>query len=272
MSFISNIAGVFTKRILRFFKIQTNYFRLKPSYIIIGVQKGGTTSLFDYLSQHKQVKNPKVKEIYFFGSSFIHSLKWYFSHFPFGKNKITGEATPDYLGDELAPFRLHMHLPKAKLIVLLREPASRAFSHYKMEVNRGREGLDFDKAFFAEDARLEHLEKLVYHKPEEYRFANSRLTYKRHGLYYEQLQRWFSYFPKEQFLIIDSEEFFNETEKSFRKVEKFIGLDTDNTVTFDISNKGNYTVNHSQDLSSIKEFYKPHNEKLFSLIGKRFDW
>jgi hypothetical protein len=106
-----------------------------PAFIIVGTQKGGTSSLYSYLCTHPEVWPATKKEVHFFDNHFSETEEWYRSHFPSRlklklTGRITGEASPYYLFHPLAPRRMADVAPKAKLIMLLRNPVKRAISHY----------------------------------------------------------------------------------------------------------------------------------------------
>ncbi|WP_287276577.1 MULTISPECIES: sulfotransferase domain-containing protein [unclassified Okeania] len=141
-----------------------------PSFIIIGAQKRGTTSLYNYMIEHPQILPASKKELHFFNwvskpgnRKKPEGVDWYLSQFPTipdGKNLITGEATPDYLVDPHTPQRMFNLVPDVKLIVLLRNPIDRAVSHYHHNrgISKKREPLPFRQAIEKEPERL-NLEK-----------------------------------------------------------------------------------------------------------------
>jgi hypothetical protein len=117
----------------------------KPAFLIIGAQKAGTSSLFRYLSQHPDIRLPKRKELHFFDLQYSNGIDWYERLFPrkkIIKRQITGEASPFYLFHPLVPERVFNHYPNIRLIVLLRNPVDRAYSHFHMERNRNAEPED----------------------------------------------------------------------------------------------------------------------------------
>lgn len=144
-------------RLLNKFKRLSAPLRPFPDFIIIGAQKGGTSSLFSYLKQHSQLQLPDKKEIHFFDNDYQKGVNWYRSHFPMKifDNIKTGEATPYYLFHPHAPQRIFQHCPKVKLIVMLRNPTDRAYSHYMMQNKRKIDPLPtFEEAIDAEESRL----------------------------------------------------------------------------------------------------------------------
>ncbi|MEJ2557594.1 MAG: sulfotransferase domain-containing protein, partial [Anaerolineae bacterium] len=130
---------------IQHYRLITRFMRVLPDFLIIGAQKCGTDSLFRYLGGHPCIKLASSKEAHYFDLKFDKGINWYRSHFPLIPYKysvkrlrkqdlITGEATPYYLFHPHAPGRAAAIVPHVKLIVLLRNPADRAYSHYNHEV------------------------------------------------------------------------------------------------------------------------------------------
>lgn len=252
--------------------------RALPDFLIIGAQKSGTTSLYEYLREHPHVIPASKKEIHFFDTKFYKGNRWYQSHFPKRKeltNKITGEASPSYLFYPNSAKRIYNLIPDVKLIVLLRNPVDRAISSYFHQQQKGREKLSLEKALDAEEERLAKFKrKLGYgllssKSSKKYR----QFSYKERGLYAQQLRTFFQYFPKEQIWIEQAERFFTETQNVLQEVFEFLHID--NTFTPDDLNPRN--VHHYDQISpkirkKLYDYYQQPNKELFQLIGKKFDW
>src|SRR5947209_20310719 len=143
----------------------THPLRMMPDFIIIGTMRGGTTSLYSYLTTHPHIGSAYMKEVHFFDVYYSKGIGWYRSQFPSSIQKyyaeyvqkqqfITGEASPYYLFHPHAPKRITKFLPQVELIVLLRNPVSRAYSHYSHEVAGGHEKLSFEEAIECEQERI----------------------------------------------------------------------------------------------------------------------
>ena len=116
--------------------------RALPGLLVLGTQRGGTTSLYRWLADHPQVHPPLDKEIQFFSVEWSRGIDWYRCHFgPTGDGRLNYEASPYYLYHPCAPVRAASVVPKAKLIALLRDPVSRAWSHYHHNLRLGLESL-----------------------------------------------------------------------------------------------------------------------------------
>jgi Sulfotransferase domain len=189
-----------------------------PDFLIIGTMRGGTTSLYNYLLTHPQIAAATRKEIHFFDKNFDRGIAWYQAQFPSllqgdmaetrqGQRVLTGEASPRYLFHPQAPARAALVVPNTKLIVLLRNPVDRAYSHYHFHVARGRQTLSFEDALAQEEARTRDEEQRLAADAHYFSPICWRFTYLARGIYVDQLQRWMNYFPQEQFFIIKSEDF-----------------------------------------------------------------
>lgn len=126
-----------------------------PTFLVAGAQKCGTTSLSGTLRQHSEIYMSKRKELHFFDRHFERGLDWYESHFtPEPHHKQVGEATPAYMFDPDARGRLAETLPGVRIVIILRDPVSRAYSHYWHKRRLGHEQLTtFEEAVAAEPER-----------------------------------------------------------------------------------------------------------------------
>lgn len=158
-----------------------------PTFLIIGVPRAGTTSLAAYLAAHPDVYMADGKELHFFNGRYHLGLDWYSEHFQ-GKPAAVqrGEATPGYLFKPKAVELMARTLPAAKLVVVLRDPVDRAYSHYWLNQWRGIEPLTFEGALDAENSRLAR-------RPDD-----PRPAYFGMGSYADQMRRLLSHYPPEQ--------------------------------------------------------------------------
>ncbi|WP_216828243.1 sulfotransferase domain-containing protein [Alkalihalobacterium elongatum] len=235
-----------------------------PDFLIIGAQKSGTTSLFRYIIQHPNVIPAVKKEIHFFNNPdhFNKGIDWYKAQFPqLDKNEIsiTGEATPNYLEHSHIPKKVFKLMPNVKLIVILRNPVDRVYSNYHYRIKRGLENLSFEQVISNE-------EKLI----KKGKTTQARYLYR--GFYAEHLKEWMRYFPKEQFLILQSEEFFKDPSKNINQLISFLELPSSNIETSRKYNVGKYSPMYEETRNRLNEFYKPHNDRLCNLLGRNFGW
>jgi hypothetical protein len=261
-------------------RLTTAPVRALPDFVIIGAQKGGTSFLYQLLVQHPHVKPAFAKEVHYFDLNFRKGNNWYRSYFPLqmrnSRTYITGEASPYYLFHPHAPRRASTVLPDAKLIVMLRNPVDRAYSHYQHQVKRGkgegRETLTFEEAIEAEKRILPgEVSKML--QDEFYESLRHRTrSYLRRGIYIDQLLAWSSFFPRKQMLILKSEDLFNDTTNVLERILDFLKIPHWVPETYSIPNKREYAGVSPLIRQRLDEYYKPHNQRLYEYLGVDLGW
>ena len=262
--------------------LSTN-FRSLPNFLIIGTMKGGTSSLYSFLSEHPCILPATKKEIHFFDSKKYKAGKyWYTTNFPkletirnlkkTKPNVITGEATPGYMYHPLAVRRIKDVVPNAKLIVILRNPVDRAYSHYNYNVKRNLELLSFEEALDLEEKRLEReIEKIL--KNELYELTNFlNYSYLYRGHYFDQLEKILKIFKKTQIQVVSSEELLKDPKKILNRIYEFLEVPSYQNRNILNKNVGKYLKMNDTTRKFLVEYFKPHNEKLYNLLNTKFDW
>ena len=201
---------------------------MKVNTFIVGAPKAGTTSLHHYLNQHTDVSMSSVKEPNFFSSKEVESLFYnskciddsndYHKLFSIEKRQVRGEASVSYLYYEHVPKRIYDYNSEAKIIIMLREPIERAFSHYLMDCRLG---------FCSE--KLED----IIDNPQSY--PQYFQQYLELGNYYSQIKRYQDIFGKEQLLVIFYDDFKDNTEKVMNCVFSFLEIEKQD-IDFSIKN------------------------------------
>lgn len=271
---IEKLAHSLPASVLWSYRVITAASRCLPHFIIVGTQKGGTTSLYHYLSQHPQIIPSQKKEVHFFDLHYRRGLSWYKAHFPRSKNlRVTErvfEASPSYLYHPLVPARIAEMVPQARLILLLRDPTERAISQYFHERRLGHESLTIMDALLAEEERLKPLVENRDFTHKYFFYA----AYKSRGHYAEQIVRYLEYFKRENMLILNSESLFSEPVETLKKVTRFVGVDTDFSIRdFSARNvSDNRTSVDNEVHQYLDAYFFPYNERLFSLLGEDFGW
>jgi len=240
----------------------------RPNFIVIGVHKGGTTSLYNYLIQHPQIIPPIKKEMDFWSWKFNRSINWYLAHFPGipeGKNLLTGEASPSYFDHPNTARRIYEFFPKIKLLILLRNPVDRAISQYHQWLRLNWENRSLEEAI---ESDLEKLRKA----PEKVNYWMKELNYLARGVYVEFLKEWMSLFPREQFLILKSEDFYAHPEASMQKVLTFLDLPEYKLLDYKNYNAGKYSQIDPLMRKSLSNYFRIHNERLEEYLGIKFNW
>ena len=266
------------KAVVTPYRLLTASKRSLPDFIIIGAQKCGTTSLYNFLVQHPHINSAIQKEIHFFDQRYSKGMNWYRSRFPFlSKGAMTGEASPNYIFDPHTPKRIFEHLPSIKLIVLLRNPVDRTYSHYHHNLranqwDKDRETLSFEEAIWQEGDRLSgELEKMLANQ-DYFSHKRKHYSYLARGIYAEQLERWFDVFPRSSFFIIEDQELYSNTEATLQKICEFLELSDYRFSNYRRLNALNYSDMNNATRRDLIDYFKPHNARLYKLLEKEFDW
>ena len=249
--------------------------RQLPSVVIAGVQKGGTTQLFSYLIRHPRLLPGRYKEMDYFSRYADRPVEWYRSQFPLQSQvaKVNGyvvEASPSYICTTSAIPLMHSVLPEARIIVVLRDPVSRAFSGYQHSKTRRRELRSFAHVVEEElrqPAWRPELGQMV--RPD---VANMRRHVER-GYYALQIELILNCYPRNQVLILDSADLFADTNAICQRVFEFIGVEPFEVQPEKVYNRGFYTEKIDPRVAErLREHYRPHDELLAELLGRRFSW
>jgi hypothetical protein len=196
--------------------------------MIAGVQKSGTTALASFLDQHPALCMADPKEPHVFDSP-NYSAEWtsaainkrYARYFACSKPGVMrGEATPIYTLFPYIAGALKQYNNSLKLIVLLRDPVERAYSHHTMEFDRGNEVRPLWLALLLEPFRLRR-----DGDPRALNSAMRRHSYRTRGLYSRQLANLYQAFPPQQILLLQSEDLRNDHDATLERVFSFLGVD-----------------------------------------------
>jgi hypothetical protein len=258
----------------RIIRNATSAFRGLPDAIIIGAQKSGTTSLFRYLEQHVQIAGSEPKEVHYFDNHYDLGTLWYRSHFPYKTDSILLESSPYYLCYPHAAKRIYDLLPNVKLIAILRNPTDRAISHYFHQVRAGAEKLPILEAFTKEEDRIQSLWEKILADESYTDSTHQRFSYKQRGIYIEQLNRYWKYFDPENLLVLNSDNFFADPQKTLTNVFDFLEVKPNvETIDFKTHTKGsNKEEVPAEVYDYLNEFFKPYNEQLYQHLGEDFSW
>ena len=237
-----------------------------PDFIIIGAGKCGTTSLYNYLGCHPQILLPNKKEPRFFDKNFAHGYEWYLAQFPAISDRhdlLTGEASPSYLFLPQVAQRIRNFAPNIKLIVMLRNPVERSISDYYQNKKSGRNQKSL------EDVIKEEIQRYEQKTDTELSYRGGSLL---RSLYYYKLQRWMKIFPKNQFLIIKSENFFAKTAQSMKNIFEFLDLPNIPNDNYQRYNTGSYPQVRDDLREQLSHFFAPHNQRLEEYLEMDLNW
>jgi hypothetical protein len=238
-----------------------------PVFVVIGAQKSGTSFFYHLLTKQPLVKPAPVKEIHFFDKRFAEGVAWYRRCFPQsarpdGQRTVIGEATPSYLFDPRVPERMAQVVPEARLIALLRNPVDRAYSHYQMEVRRGREARSFEEATEEEMTSAEGAGNTV----------DVRYAYLRRGLYAEQLERFSFFATRDRLLVVKSENLFSRRLEVLERVWRFLRLPPFESTLASPTVRPTYEPMDPVTRRRLEGFFAPHNKRLYDLLNTDFGW
>jgi hypothetical protein len=252
--------------------LATAQVRPLPDFLILGAQKAGTTALYAYLRWHPDITGPSFKEVSFFDRHYAQGERWYRAHLPLRRRALVGEASPSYLFHPQAPERVARMLPESRLIALLRNPVERAFSHYQHEVALGREPLSFEEAIDREDERMRGELDHMLRDPSYLSHAWWNYTYVARGRYAEQLERWFGAFPRDQLLVLLTDELAADTPGTYRRVLDFLGAEAHDLDSYPRIFDRDYEDMDPATRARLEELFAEPNRRLAALLGLDLPW
>lgn len=252
-----------------------------PQAIIIGVKKAGTRALLEYLRLHPDVRAPGP-EPHFFDKNYYKGLKWYRNLMPeTTKGQLTIEKTPSYFVTKGIPERVYKMSKKTKLIVVFRDPVTRAISDYAQLASRNPGVKTFEEMVFVNNRT---------------RIVDTSWTIVKIGVYAQHLARWLEYFPIRQMHFVSGENLIENPADEMTRIQEFLGIEQfitaenftfNQTKGFPCYKKENNTTRwhclneekgrrHPGIDNSVKrrleDFYRPFNLKLYSMTGQDFGW
>ena len=178
-----------------------------PTFLVCGIQKGGTTALHAYLDSHPDVFCSRPKELNFFDLHWDKGVEWYRSHFQGAESYLAaGEASPHTMRDLRCAERIQRLLPEARLLFVLRDPVQRAWSNYTYNLARGIQdpGQSLDQALDTEDGRARYLDK---------------------GFYLDQLRAFAEACGGERMRVLFAEQLRGDPQACLEPVFRFLGVD-----------------------------------------------
>lgn len=241
----------------------------RVDFMVVGAQKAGTTALFEHLAQEPGLALSSLKEVHFFDDE---SLDWaapdydrYHRHFPAPDGRLRGEATPIYSYWPNALERIAAYNPAARLILVLRDPVERAWSHWKMEYARGAETQPFAWCIREGRQRLFAADPWGHHRV---------FSYVERGFYAEQVARIDTLFPRDQLLILTAETLRQQPAAALDRVRGFLGLPPGPPAAARIAHQGLELDYGSEltppDVAYLRAVYAGDAERLSTLTGLRF--
>ena len=260
----------------------TGFIRVIPDFLVIGAKRCGTTSLYQHLSEHPCISRSPRDNIGFFNENYHLGINWYKSLFPtvFYKKKMESknkqclffDVTSTYMEEELTAKNVYEVNPNQKIIVILRNPVDRAYSHYHVNVKEKSEKRSFEDAVFEEMNRIKS-ERIIQNKNKNLRvFTPNNIHYLKKGFYALQLKSWFKIFPREQILVLSTEEFQEDQNLIYKKIFDFLNIPNMKIKSIEKMEKGNYIPMKHDTRNLLLDYFRQCNHELFELINMKFDW
>jgi hypothetical protein len=268
--------------------------RPDPDFMIIGAKRGGSTSLyFDLLAHpgvvalfpppHPLLKAEATKGIHYFDSNFFRGERWFRSYLPsrrskerhaarYGHAAVAGEASPYYLFHPAAAERAHATVPTTRLIVILRDPVLRAYSHWKERRREGAEPLAFVDALAAEEDRIAGAAERLARDPRFYSYAHEQQSYARQGEYDVALREWLRWYERDRLLVLSAEDYYADPAGTLDEVRSFLALPS---FGFPSGAVRNAAAGDSLDAGVARRLaarFASHNDALQLMTGRTFRW
>ncbi|XP_017156581.1 heparan sulfate glucosamine 3-O-sulfotransferase 6 [Drosophila miranda] len=252
-----------------------------PDTLIIGVKKSGTRALLEFIRLHPDVR-AAGSEVHFFDRHYQRGLRWYRHHMPYTiEGQITMEKTPSYFVTKEVPQRVYHMNTATKLLIVVRDPVTRAISDYTQAASKKADMKRFEQLAFVNGS---------------YSVVDTNWGPVKIGVYSRYLERWLLYFPLSQLLFISGERLIMDPAYEIGRVQDFLGLKrvvTEKHFYFNATKgfpclfksearstphclgktKGrNHPHIDPNAIERLREFYRPFNNKFYQLTGINFAW
>ena len=256
-----------------------------PDFLIIGAQKSGTTSLYNYLVQHPQIIGNKTwKEVRYYDvpENYNQGWSWYLGCFPSKIEKgsrLTFDVSPSYLYFPQIPQRIKNDLGQIKMIAILRDPVDRAYSAWRMyhSFAKNPDVAENNKKIADHRTFSEAIDQELKDKCEQYIYP---YDYINRGKYAEQLTNYYQYFDKKNLLILTFEALKNNKRTLLNEICNFLEIEPfSETVleeleqkSYNVGKRLEVTPEHQEVLDKLKDYFLPFNEKLYELLNVSYHW
>jgi hypothetical protein len=259
----------------------TSRWRLRPSFIILGAQRAGTTTLYRVLSEHPAVVRPTVsKGIGYFDLRYARGPRWYAGHFPLtrmarrqhGPGAAAFESSGYYLFHPLAAERIARDLPDVRVVVMVREPVERAYSAHKHELQRGFETEEFEQAVALEEERTAGEAERIVADPSYVSFHHRHHSYLARSRYSEQIDRYIDALGPDRVYIVDADVFFADPAAEFERLRSWLGLPEWAPSKVEQWNAQPRTPMTPELRERLDRYFEPYDARLAEQMGRAPSW
>jgi hypothetical protein len=269
------------RRLARWYGARTARWRMTPSFIIVGAQRAGTTTLYRVLSEHPSVVRPTVsKGIGYFDLWYDRGPRWYRGHFPLagiarrraGEQAVTFESSGYYLFHPLAAQRIAHDLPGARVVVMVREPVERAYSAHRHELARGFETEPFERAVELEEERTAGEQERMLADPAYRSFSHRHHSYLARSRYSEQIARFQEALGEDRVYVVDADRFFETPLEEFERLRAWLGLPVWQPATVEQWNARPRDPLSPELRARLTDYFEPFDRELARQMGRTPRW
>lgn len=268
--------------------------RPPPDFLLIGAKRGGTTSSYFHVLTHPHVlrlfpaaqRLPKARDTkgtHYFSTEYDRGRRWYYSHFPSRRRRelaqravpavhVAGEASPYYLHHPLAAQRAAAEVPHAKILIALRDPVERTYSHFREQTRNKIEVLSFEDALAAEPDRVGNDAERLRRDPDFYSFAHEHQSFAGQSEYADGLRRWLGVYPREQVHVWASEDYYSDADATIRGICSFLGLEAKELPTLAPLNPAPRAPMAAATRAALVERFAPDVAEVETLLDRRMPW
>ena len=257
----------------------TARWRMTPSFVIVGAQRSGTTTLFRLFSDHPQVRRPTLsKGTGYFDDEYRRGRTWYRAHFPLrpprrgGTPAVTFECSGYYMFHPHAPCRMARDLPDVRVVAVVRDPVERAYSAHQHELARGFESLPFGEAVALESARTTTEERHLEEDESYVSFAHRHHSYVARGEYDVQVARLHAAFGPDRVLVVDADAFFADPVAEFSRLQEWLGLPVWVPAEIPRWNARDRSPMDPELRERLRAHFESHDAALEDVLGRRPAW
>lgn len=278
----------------RSYGMATAGLRPPPDFILIGAKRGGTTSAYFHVLSHPHVlhlfpsatslpKRRDTKGTHYFSTEYARGPRWFYSHFPSrarraaalastGVSHVAGEASPYYLFHPLASERAAAEVPDAKILVALRDPVERTYSHFREQTRNGIEHLTFEQALDAEPERLGDAAARLGSDPGCVSSPHEHQSYASQSEYAQSLRRWLAHYPSDRVHVWASEDYYRDPTATVGVICRFLGLPARALPHIAPLNPAPKSPMLEQTRRALEERFAADVAEVEELLGRRMPW
>ena len=245
-----------------------------PTFLCVGAQKAGTTTLHSLLGLHPMIFLPPRKEIHYFSLHYNMGLKWYSDFFSSAKeDQLRGEITPYYLFHPFVAERIAQDLGRVRIIILLRDPVARTLSHYSHACRLGFEDLSLEEALQVESSRLSGADDVLKCITGSHR-QHQENSYLSRSLYEDQVKSFWHHFDKTNVLVLPSEFMFSSPWECLKEIFAFLEIppcDRPDEKTLQVCKNQAQTLRPDVDLSFAKRLRQELDDS-YQFVRQDLGW